>query len=85
MYKEIGIKYQIVAHLLPVVACLYNFMITDFLFYRRYSRFCFGLAVLYVAGNYAVTKLTGIKTYRWDDLPTLVLLGYYCCGAMILP
>merc|ERR1739844_652528 len=38
--------YQCVAHTMPPIACIYNSLATDFIFYRGYARVCFGIAIL---------------------------------------
>ena len=55
---------------MPPIACLYNFLVTDFIFYRGYARVCLGLAFVYLSMSFTKAKLTGITVYwflTWND------------------
>ena len=52
-HNKLAVIYQYTAHTMPTLACLYNFIITDFLFYRRHARISFVITFLLLATNYA--------------------------------
>ena len=44
--------YQCINHILPGLACLYNFFATDFLFYRGYYKVTLSIGVLYLSMSF---------------------------------
>ena len=87
MHKDIANFYQYCAHIIPAFACLYNFCITDFLFYRRYAGVLLILTLAYFAMIYANTQLNGNKQekLRWVDYRMILHIAYLCLGSVCLP
>ena len=59
-HTELIVLYQYAQHILPPLACIYNFAITDFLFYRKFYKVSLFGTVLYFVANY-------IKDRHWQD------------------
>ena len=71
-----------------MIACIYNFMVTDFLFYRGYSRFLFIFTGIYLFANFLITKATGSVAYwflRFDDLLSVYICIFFLTIALFLP
>jgi len=67
---------------MPPIATLYNFLATDFIFYRGYARVCLALAILYFSMSFTKAKLTGQSVYwflTWNDY-----LSYCVASAVII-
>ena len=59
-HTELIVFYQYALHIVPPLACMYNFAITDFLFYRKFYKVSLFGTVLYLVANY-------IKDRHWQD------------------
>ena len=80
--------YNYISHILPNIACAYNFLVTDFLFYRGYSRFLFIMTGVYLFVNFLKTKMTGNVAYwflRFDDLLSVYICIFFLSLAVFLP
>ena len=69
-HSKLGIIYQYYAHIVPAIACAYNFIATDFLFHRGYTGVLLVFAIIFFIVNFATTKLTGNFSYwflTWED------------------
>merc|ERR1739844_245846 len=80
--------YQCVAHIMPPIACIYNFLATDFIFYRGYARVCLGIAILYLSMSLAKAKLTGQSVYwflTWNDYLSICVATTACIASVGLP
>ena len=80
--------YQIINHILPALACLYNFFATDFLFYRGFSKVTLSIAFLYCGMSFTKAKLTGQYEYwflTWNDYLSIVVAIASCLAAITLP
>ena len=73
---------------MPPIACLYNFLATDFIFYRGYARVCLGLAILYLSMSFTKAKLTGQSVYwflTWNDYLSICVATTICIASIGLP
>ena len=80
--------YQCINHILPGLACLYNFFATDFLFYRGYSRVTLSIGVLYLSISCTKAKLTGQYEYwflTWNDYLSVGVATVACLAAIAFP
>ena len=95
-HSQLMVIYQYILHTVPAIACLYNFLITDFLFYRKYYKVCLSLTVLYFAGNFIKDRVlyeidvTEKRRHRaqllkWDDKWSMYLIAVTCCISIIIP
>ena len=87
-HSKLAVFYQYYAHIVPAIACFYNFMSTDFLFYRGYARFLLLLAIIFFFVNFTQTKLTGNFSYwflKWQDpYFTALVIGIFCSATLAL-
>ena len=83
-----AIYYAYAAHIIPSLTCLYNFLVTDFLFYRSYSAVLFILTGVYLSVNCIKTKLTGNIAYwflRFDDMLSIYVVIFFMSAAIFIP
>ena len=86
--NPLALYYQYAAHTIPTIACLYNFMVTDFLFYRGYSKFLSCFTVIYLSTNCIKTKVTGNVAYwflRFDDIMSIYICLFFLILSIFLP
>src|SRR5437764_65491 len=63
-------------HILPFVATLINFMITDIIFVERHSSIFIWINVVYMGINFIVTKTRGEPIYyflTWDSVTSYTI------------
>ena len=74
--KELEIINLYIAHILPIVGCFGNFLITDVCMKSSHSKVLIPIAVAYAVVNYLETKSRGEPLYfflTWEDETTIYI------------
>ena len=78
-----AVIYQYASHSIPAIACLYNVLATDFLFYRGYVPCLVVIGIIFLSTSYISYLISGHVTYwflDWSDPKKAVPAGALIIG-----